>query len=382
MEKNAVTDSGFYLHVPFCLRKCGYCDFYSVATGGTDFDGIEAYLDAVAIELRALPAGFQPTTVFIGGGTPTELPLRELRRLLALLAETVDLRRVEEWTMEANPGTLTREKADLLRWAGVNRISVGVQSFDDDRLRFLGRIHSAAEAVAAVSLLREAGFANLNLDLIFAVPGGTLDSLRRDLAQVAALAPSHASCYGLTFEPDTPLTRRRDRGLVREVEDDEAAAQYGLVRSLLGAAGYRQYEISNFARPGHACRHNLLYWSGGSYLGCGPSAHSHWGGVRWANHASLRAYCQALQGGRDPRAFAETLPPEAKARETLVMGLRRLEGVSRAGFLEATGFDYRVLGGPALDGLVAEGLLEDDHHGLRLTETGLFVSDGVFAELL
>ena len=379
-----VTTTGLYVHVPFCVRKCGYCDFYSLPQpkdkAAPDAD---RFLAALARELElSVPRDFRARTVFVGGGTPTELSAPDLARLLEMLAPFIPAD-VEEWTVEANPGTLTREKALLLQAAGVTRVSMGVQSLDPESLAFLGRIHSAEEAVASYRLLRELGFTNLNLDLIFGIPGSTRERLARDVAAVAALAPEHISCYCLLFEEGTPLFKLRERGLIFEVDEEEELAQYKLVREVLGGAGYAQYEISNFSRPGRECRHNLLYWGPGEYHGVGPSAHGHVGGVRAANVRDLGRYCgELLDGSRLPREFEERLDPEPKAREALVMGLRRIEGVSRARFRDETGLDLDGLCGATIDRLVGQGVLERAGDRVRLTERGLFVSDGVFAELV
>ncbi|HEY8241781.1 MAG TPA: radical SAM family heme chaperone HemW, partial [Kiritimatiellia bacterium] len=334
---------GLYVHIPFCVRKCLYCDFYSLPTGhgalakrlNTDAHDASIFLDALERELRQLPPDFEPRTIFVGGGTPTELSTRDFSRLLALIRDSVDLARVAEWSCESNPGTLTREKAEMLREAGVNRVSLGVQSFDPKALEFLGRIHSSDEAVAGYRLLRDTGFDNINLDLIYGIPGVSRATLERDLQTLVDLAPDHAACYCLIFEDGTPLADLRRKGFVKEVDDDEELEQYSLVRARLAAAGYHQYEISNFARPGRESRHNLLYWGPGEYIGCGPSAHSHWAGARFGNVRNLDQYCAKLLGGENAHAFEERLDPEKKAREALVMGLRRIDGVVRADFKAA-----------------------------------------------
>ena len=381
---------GLYIHIPFCVRKCLYCDFYSIPTAkgapalrlASPVDDQLPYLRAFGKELESLPVGFVPETIFMGGGTPTELSTSDLAKLLEGLRKHVDLRRVTEWTCESNPGTLTREKVRILLDAGVNRISLGVQSFDAPTLEFLGRIHSADEAEAGFNLLREEGVRNINLDLIYGVPGMTRDALERSLARLIALGPEHAACYCLIFEDGTPLNDLRTRGFVKEVDDDEELVQYDMVRRAMAGAGYRHYEISNFAKPGFECRHNLLYWGAGEYIGLGPSAHSHWAGKRWGNIRDLNAYCDRMERGVSPRFFEEQLEPEAKARETLVMALRRIDGVDRDEFKAWTGFDYADLAAKALPWMRKEGLIDDSDDRLRLTEKGLFVSDGIFAELV
>lgn len=382
---------GLYVHVPFCVRKCLYCDFYSLPTAqgplskrvmAGDQPDQPTFLQALDAELRQVPDDFIPDTIFVGGGTPTELSLPDLKTLFALIRDRVDVSRVREWTCESNPGTLAPGKVEALLAAGVNRVSLGVQSFDPATLEFLGRIHSAEEAEAGVHLLRRMGVRNINLDLLYGVPGASIDVVARDVERLAALSPEHAACYCLIFEDGTPLTDLRNRGFVKEVDDDAELDQYNLVRAALTAAGYRHYELSNFARPGFECRHNLLYWGPGDYIGVGPSAHSHWRGARWGNVRDLDAYGRRLLAGRSPRAFTENLPPEAKARESLVMALRRTDGISDEEFRSATGFSYSTLCSDSLPWLKSEGLLEDGGGRLRLTERGLFVSDAVFAELV
>lgn len=386
---------GLYLHVPFCLRKCAYCDFASqpIAEGG-----VERYLEALAREFEMRPAEFRSETVYIGGGTPTALSEAALGRLLELLRAAVEPERIVEWTCEANPGTLTETKARALRGAGVNRLSIGAQSFDDARLARLGRIHTAAEIGEAVAIARAAGFDNLSLDLMYALPGESLAEWERDLERAMALSPEHLSLYALAIEDGTPFARERDAGRLAEASDDAARAQYERARAALRAAGYIHYEISNFARPGRESRHNLLYWSGGEYLGFGPSAHSHWRGARWGNFQGLEEWAAAASkawktarrdsapprefAGAIEREFAERLDPEAKARETLIFGLRRRAGWRRDDFRRVTGFDYEDLRGPEIERLARAGLLERTPEGIRLADAALFVSDTVFRELV
>lgn len=382
---------GLYIHIPFCVKKCLYCDFYSIPSStGTIARRLARpepaaqprFLDALEVELGSLPESFRPRTVFIGGGTPTELSDPDFGRLLDMIHAHVDVSGVEEWTCEANPGTLTEAKAELIGASAINRVSLGVQSFNPETLAFLGRIHTGPEAVEGFGRLRAAGITNINLDLIFAVPGSSVASLQQDLDQIVELNPEHTSCYCLMFEPGTPLTALRDKGYVSEVAGDDAREQYDLVRRRYRDAGYRQYEISNFARPGFECRHNLLYWGGGEYIGCGPAAHSHWDGLRYGNVHDLHAYCDALLSGARARDIEERLPPEAKAREALVMGLRRTEGVLRSAFRDQTGFDYADLCRIPIEHLGGLGLLREANGRLQLTEPGLFVSDAVFSELV
>lgn len=360
---------GLYVHVPFCVRKCAYCAFFSRPA---EPELVPAWLEGIDRELQALPEGFRPETVFLGGGTPTALEAGDLACLLDRIRERTDLSRVVEWTCEANPGTLTPEKARLLRAGGVNRLSIGAQSFHDDTLGRLGRIHTAADTRECVALARAAGFSHIGLDVIYGVPGVSREIFCADVEAALALAPEHVSCYCLEIEDGTPFARDAAAGRLA-VAEDEQRAQFDWARRRLAAAGFVHYEISNFAKPGCECRHNLLYWTGGEYIGVGPAAHSHWSGARWGNSAELPNW---------QRAFEERLDSEAKACETLVMGLRRRTGWERDEFRAATGFDYDALRGPEIARLASEGWLEMTADRIRLADDALFVSDAVFAELV
>ncbi|MCU0857313.1 MAG: radical SAM family heme chaperone HemW [Pontiellaceae bacterium] len=355
--------AGLYIHIPFCERKCSYCAFYSFSGPWKNEEKFFQALEMEVGNLKSLYPDFLPETVFIGGGTPTAPGLDCLEKYFPMFGEFSPA----EFSVEANPGTIDRQKLDLLKRTGVNRLSIGVQSFDSSCLETLGRIHSAAQAEEAFRLARAAGFENISLDLMFGVPGQTMEMLNADIDRALALGPEHISIYNLTVEEGTPLADRNPEKPDEELERD----MYDQIRAKLKAAGFAHYEISNFARPGLECRHNLLYWSGGEYIGCGPAAHSHWKGVRWANVSDLDDYC----GNGPRREFEEKLDPEAKARETLVMGLRRLTGVEVSP-------DVWKKQQAVLQWLEEEGLLEIDGHHVRLTESALFVSDSVFSELV
>ncbi len=380
-EERAVASmtQGLYVHVPFCLRKCAYCDFYSIPAAP---DAVAAYLDALARELALAPAGFLPTTLFIGGGTPTALPAADLGALLDLLRARVDVARVTEWTCEANPGTVDPDKIGILKQAGVNRISLGAQSFDAQTLRLLGRIHAPDQVATAMQDLRAAGFGNINLDLIYGVPGRSLSQWGIDLAAALDLAPEHLAAYGLTLEPGTPLAQACGQGQVAEAPDDDFCDQYEELRRLAAQRGFHHYELSNFSRPGFECRHNLIYWEGAPYLGFGPAAHSYWAGRRFGNVRDLAAYCRGLAAGTPVREYDDDLDPAARARELLILGLRKPDGVDRAAFQALTGFDYQDLVGPAIRRLVAQGGLLDEGDRLRLAPSAYLTSNAVFRELV
>lgn len=360
---------GLYVHVPFCVRKCTYCAFYSRPA---EPELVAAWQAGIGCELEALPGDFAPETIFIGGGTPTALSEHQLACLLENIRARVNLDNVREWTCEVNPGTLSPAKADVLRGAGVNRLSIGAQSFHDETLRRLGRIHSAAETRECVQMARAAGLDNIGLDVIFGGPGVARDAFEADVDAALALEPEHVSCYCLELEAGTPLAEEvQARRLA--VSENEQREQFDWARRRLARGGRAHYEISNFARPGRECRQNLLYWTGGEYIGIGPAAHSHWRGRRWGNTADLPEW---------KRAFEERLEPEAKACETLVMGLRRIAGWGRDEFRNATGFDYDDLRGAEIRRLAAAGELVAGADRICLAEDALFISDSVFAELV
>jgi len=372
--------TGLYIHIPFCASKCRYCDFYRLASAGRD--DIALFIQYLETELRRLPPDFLPDTVFIGGGTPTMLEPESLSALFESIQRTIDLSGVVEFSSEANPGTLTPEKLAILKKGGVNRVSIGVQSFNDRALRLLGRIHTAGQAAEGFRMLRDAGFDNVNIDLIQSIPGMAPEEIRDDLRRVAELEPEHVSCYNLIYEPGTPLASDRDAGRVVPPGDDEEADTYHEVKALLEEAGYGHYEISNFCRSGKECQHNLLYWQGGEYFGCGPSAHSHWNGARFGNVPDLQGYCDRLLENKKPFDEQERLPPEEKARETLVMGLRLVDGIDLPAFEIQTGFGIDELCGQAIEDLLEVGLLQRLENRLRLAPEALFISNSIFSELV
>lgn len=361
--------AGLYVHVPFCMRKCAYCAFYSVGGGEARFG--DAWLAGVKRELAGLPEGWKAGSVFFGGGTPSALEEGRLAAALEAAGERTE--EGAEWTVEANPGTLTAGKLRRMRDAGVNRLSLGVQSFDDSVLARLGRIHRAEEARRAVEAAREAGFGNVGVDLIYGWAGCGEREAAADAEAAVALGVEHVSAYCLEVEEGTELWRRRAVGERVEEDDEGQWRAYRRICDVLAAAGYGRYEISNFARPGRECRHNLLYWSGGEYFGVGPGAHSHWAGERFGNTAELPEWRVE---------FRERLDPEAKARETLVMGLRRTRGWRREEFRATTGFDFMALRGEEIEKLAAEGALVWDGERLCLAEEWIFQSDSVFSELV
>lgn len=382
-NKNSVPRAGqaaaLYVHVPFCRRKCSYCDFYSLPMGAGQGGG---YLEALACELRRYegtlvrPCG----SIFVGGGTPTVLPTNVLARLLALLKPFAGPG--TEFTVEANPGTVAPATAQTLAAGGVNRVSLGVQSFVPEELAVLGRIHSPAQAARAVALLRAAGISNLSVDLIYGTPGQTLESWGRSLERALGLGAEHLSCYCLTLERSTPLWRRCRAGQVCEMDEDLQRDCYEAAIARAARAGLRQYELSNFARPHRRCEHNLTYWRNESYVGVGPGAAGYVGGRRWVNRADLEAWSRAvLAGGRAP-ARGERLAGRALMAETLMLALRLTAGLDRRRFRALFGLDVAEAFPRSLARHGAIGSLVVSPRRVRLARECYFTSNAVLADIV
>jgi oxygen-independent coproporphyrinogen III oxidase len=367
-----------YIHVPFCAHHCGYCDF-AVATGQDHL--IDRYLDALAAELATLGQPQPVRTLFLGGGTPTHLSPRQLERLLGDVLRWLTPLPDHEFSVEANPGTLDADKVTVLANHGVNRVSLGAQSFQRRLLGALERDHRPEDVPAAVERVKKR-IANVSLDLIFGVPGQTLAQWQADLDAALSLAPAHLSTYGLTYEKGTRLWKDRQRGRVRPLGEEDELALYRHAMEFLEGAGFEQYEISSFSRPGWRCRHNQVYWANEAYFGFGMGAARYIGGRREVNTRSLQGYLRRALAG-EPAAFqCEELPPEERARETIGLQLRRAEGIVREPFRRQTGFDLDALVGPALQRHMDLGLLTDDGASVRLTRQGRCVADAIICALL
>ena len=372
---------GLYAHVPFCFHKCHYCDFYSI-TRQTE-GRMERFVDLMLAEAgQWAEKAWRPRTVFFGGGTPSLLPAAMMRRLIEGLRDRFDLSAVEEWTVEVNPATASSEYCQMLRALGVDRLSFGAQSFRPDELKTLERHHDPADVPRSIDLARAGGFERLNVDLIYGVPGQDLAAWDESLAAALALGTTHLSCYGLTYEPNTPMAVKKRLGLLRAVEEDVELTMLRHTRRRLGAAGLHPYEISNYAAPGEECRHNLVYWTGGNYVGLGPSAASHLSGWRWRNRPHLGEWEDAMGSGNLPAADVEHLSPPRRAGELAMLMLRLSRGIEFADFAARTGTDPREAFAPQLDRLTRLGLVETDNKAIRLSDTGLAVADAVAAEFL
>ena len=369
-----------YVHIPFCAHKCGYCDFASLAGVDHLADRYLAALDREMADHLGHPQ--EVDTIFVGGGTPTRLDAPQLGELTRILNRWLIPAPGAEWTVEANPGTLDAEKADILAAAGVDRISLGAQSFRPESLKVLEREHGRPEVERAVEIVRDR-FPRWSLDLIFGVPGSTPSDWEDDLEIALGLGPSHLSCYGLVYEKGTRLWQGKERGEVRPLDEEVERAMYEHTIDRLAADGLAMYEISNFGRPGHESRHNLVYWANEAYFGFGVGAARYERGVRSVNTRDLTAYLRRIESGRPATGPTEVLDPEARARETAVLMLRRIGiGLDRADFRHRTGFAIDELAGPAIERHRALGNLVDDGDRLRLCRDGIFVADDVLSAFL
>jgi oxygen-independent coproporphyrinogen-3 oxidase len=366
---------GLYLHIPFCRAKCSYCDFYSLPHSKERMDDYAAALGRHLKEVAPRAACYRADTIYFGGGTPSYFGHKRLIRLMHTIRKQYHVTRDAEITLEANPDSACDLRAlRALRRAGFNRISLGVQSADDELLKRVGRIHTWDQVVRAVETIRAAGFSNLSLDLIYGLPGQTMDRWRDTLEKVIALAPEHLSCYGLKVEPGTPLYERRDR---EDLPDDDAQADmYLWAVEALARAGYEQYEISNFAREGFASRHNLKYWHMDEYAGFGPGSHSDFGGVRYGYVRDLEGYL----AGKLELSEVRRIPPRERSMEYIMLSLRLAEGIDRKTFegrylrpfapLEQLFLTYE-----------SHGLARRTAGGWRLTPKGFLVSNQIIVAL-
>lgn len=379
-------DFGLYLHVPFCRVHCPYCDF--VVAAGASWPE-ERYVSALVAELGRRSgeepwSGGRVATIYLGGGTPSLFAPESIGRILEAVRARFPVAAGAEVTLEANPENAAVERLSEFRARGVNRLSIGIQSFSPRLLKVLGRLGTAADTLRAVPAARRAGFEDVSLDLIFAVPGQTLDEWRDDLDQAIELAPDHVSAYGLTYEEATPFFALRRDGRLRAVDDDAEAEMFDEARERLPAAGYAAYEVSSFARPGHEARHNAAYWRAVPYLGVGAGAHSYVPegprGRRLANERDVAAYVKRALAGGDAVAAEESLDEAQSAREALLLGLRRTAGFSERSFGARFGRPPEEVF-PRIPELVEGGLLERAGGRLRLTARGLRVADSVLEAL-
>ena len=373
-----------YLHIPFCAHACPYCDFsFELLKGGQ----VKRYLDALDIEMaqrakETIWGSALFTTVFIGGGTPTALSRDQLDKLLSLLHNHFRMAPAVEMTVEANPETLTRSKLTLLRSFGVNRLSLGVQAFTSVSLARLGRHHTMNQGLRAFEWARQVGFENINIDLMFGAPDQTMVDWDETLSRTIDLAPDHVSTYGLTIEPGTPFGRQAEIDALDLPDEDLHIDMYNRALDRLISAGYRHYEVSNLARPGAVCQHNLAYWNGADYLGLGPSAHSHIEGRRFANVRDLQPYLERIETRASIGDLDETLSVDERMHEFILLGLRQATGMDVQAFQHQFGYEAFQARRPSIDTLTESGFLEQNGTYLRLTRRGLAVVDSVCERLM
>lgn len=383
-----------YIHVPFCVRKCNYCAFYSQPLLNSPKDFIPLYLEGLNVEFaaRRKDAPHGVSSLFIGGGTPTALNDRELECLMEIIQRHFHLNQEAEQTIEGNPGTLTASKLTLLRRYGINRFSLGVQSFDDKLLTAVGRVHSAQEAREAIGRLRSTGFENINLDLMFGLPGQDMATWQETLEEALSYSPEHLSLYGLMLEEGTPLYELykegsdvKTEGIARVLPDDDLQAEmHDWAVERLKRVGYKNYETSNFARPGYECQHNLGYWRGKDYLGLGPGGVSCLNRVRWKNIEDVRTYQSRLCKGQDAveEAGQEVLSLHECMAERMILGLRLDEGVHLTSFRNDFGADLRDIYRKVLESYRDKEVFMVQGDYLRLNPKFSFVANGILQEFV
>jgi len=371
--------NALYIHIPFCARKCNYCDFNSIVS---ETKTIDRYLHALGKELSTLQGQYVFKTVFIGGGTPSALTETQLEKLLSGVVRHIPASRIREYTVEVNPGTLTESKVALLKEYFVNRISLGVQSLLASQLKLLGRIHSSDDARNAFTLLRTNGFKNINIDLIFGCPEQSLDDWEKDLRTVVELNPEHISTYALTYEEGTSLTMDLKNEVIHRLDDAVELEMYKTAIGYLTSNGYNHYEISNFAKDGCACCHNHVYWENKAYVGVGAGAYSFIDGVRTSNERNVFKYIDGINENKNIKSFSECLQHDQFASETVIMSLRLRQGISNIDFYERFGYKIEEQFEDQINRLMKYGLVSYEDERLKLTEKGLFIADTVMAEFI
>lgn len=374
---------GLYIHIPFCRKKCLYCDFYSDLYSEKQ---AESYISVVLNQIQSLGMDF--SSVYTGGGTPSILSLDLLDKLLSCAGNFI--RKDSEFTIEVNPESIDSEKLKLFMDKGVNRVSIGAQSFNNAKLKSLGRIHGGEEALKAVELAKQAGFKNISIDMIFGVSCESLESWKAELQKAAGLGIQHISCYSLSYEKNTPLFRMREKKSIVPLDDENIAELYQYMISYLPDKGYSHYEVSNFAKPGFECSHNLNYWDNNPYIGIGPSAVSYVDGTRYENARGIEEYIDRYEKGVDLAVYREKLPPVRMAKETAAVKIRTSAGIDYRWFKDKTGFDLEdIMEKGGLEELYKDGLLEYKRNsatkeitGVELTEKGFLFSDTVSSAFL
>ncbi len=377
-------NAGIYIHIPFCIRKCPYCDFYSSA----DLSLVSAFADALIDEIRMAAsggdyAGAAFDSIYIGGGTPTVMDTRSIARIMAAVSNAFVMLPGVEITIEANPATLSARQLTDLRGIGFNRINIGLQSFDDANLDFLGRLHNGHDAVSAVYMAEKSGFENIGIDLMYGLPEQAPENWQKDLETAVSLSPAHISCYMLTFEPGTAMDNARKSGRFKIPGDEAQSNLFRMADQVLTRKGYDHYEISNFARDTHLrSRHNTGYWNNRPYLGLGPAAHSYAPPVRKANVRSVRRYIGRMEAGKSPVESTETLDLQQQIMEAIYLGLRQADGICSADFNTRFQADFFAIFSDVIGRFVKEGYLAADSRGCRPTLSGMLMQESLAAAFI
>ncbi|MBN1595849.1 radical SAM family heme chaperone HemW [candidate division FCPU426 bacterium] len=378
-DKEPHKGKGVYIHIPFCLKKCAYCDFASQQLHS--HEEVNQYLEALLSEISIRAQG-QAYTVYFGGGTPSILPSGQVAVVLQAIRRHMEIKPLIEISMEVNPATVDDSDLVQLKETGINRLSLGLQSTSDFFLNRLGRIHSAQDCKQVFYWARQAGFNNISCDLIYGIPGQTLKDLKEDLQQLVRWSPEHLSMYALHLEPNTPLARLVAQHALPEPDDDTTADMYAWIREFLPTQGYKQYELSNFSKPGYACQHNMMYWQNQEYLGFGSAAHSYSQGVRSWNVQDKEEYVRKIGRKKNATEGREKLGGIRKISEHLMLELRLTRGVKKRQFKDIYGDDWNRNFSQAIEKMKSRGFLAEDRATLKLTPRGMFVSNMVFRELL
>ncbi len=376
--------ASLYVHIPFCTQRCSYCDFYFVTTNHDH----EKFVDALCLEITQISQSFPDTrlsTIYFGGGTPSRLSPQAIAQILTQIHRSFNTHSVNEITLEANPEDLTATKVNELKHAGVTRISLGVQSFKDDELRFMNRCHNSEQASHACNLIHAAGFTSWSLDLIFGIPGTSIYDWEDNLQRAVETSVPHISTYSLTVEPRTPLHKQVQMGAVKPTPDEQVSRQFQIAIDTLQSIGYKHYEVSSFARPKHRSEHNMQYWQHTNYLGIGPGAHSFWWeddrARRWENIRNLHAYTEMVTKERPPMVRSEILSDHDLAREKIMLALRTSEGLDLEHLWKRYGLDLVRHKQKELQKMITHGLITRDGTCIRLTTKGMHICDGLATEL-
>jgi oxygen-independent coproporphyrinogen-3 oxidase len=382
VKKNQIEPLGIYCHIPFCLKKCSYCDFSSFSCQSAD--SIRNYFEALHKEISNFAteneSSLLPTvdTIYFGGGTPSAVDASYIETTLALLKEVFVIAETAEITIEINPGTLTGDKASRYKKAGINRASVGLQAWQDFLLKIIGRIHSQADFIKTMEILKNVGFENFSVDVMVGLPGQKLADVMETLQELMAFSPTHLSSYSLILEPGTPMANWVEAGQLDLPDDDEEREMHWAVDGFLKNQGFEHYEISSYCRPGYQSRHNVKYWDLVPYLGFGLGAHGFFKGRRYGNTNELRQYGERLNGGKSPAVFEPVMAPDEMMSEWMFLGLRKLSGIRDADFITRFGESFFVRYGEIINSLIIDGLLAWDGSALKLTAHGQDFGNRVF----